>query len=199
MSYSRIGSGADEVLISEGKAREMAESYVRAISRGPGPRLVIPEECVSEIEVGWLFEYTSERYLKTRDPGDALYGPAPFLVDRDDGFVFPLGPVPDIEENLEEYCRVRNRFQEVQSIEELESMLKAEASGAIALIKVQEAQDPPRGYTAWSDGGQVRIIDNVTERPVKLQKRSGMSIKFVWFQPALLRGSRRTSSFSATW
>jgi hypothetical protein len=59
--------------------------------------LVVIDECTIERDWGWVFFYTSDRYLKTRDIRYALAGNAPYIVNRHTGEVRVTGTAQPIE------------------------------------------------------------------------------------------------------
>ena len=59
--------------------------------------LVIIDESTIEKDWGWVFFYTSERYLKTRDTRYALAGNAPYIVNRHTGELRVTGTAQPIE------------------------------------------------------------------------------------------------------
>jgi hypothetical protein len=67
--------------------------------------LVIVDESTIEREWGWVFFYTSDRYLKTRDVRYALAGNAPYIVNRHTGAVRVTGTARPIEHYIAEYER----------------------------------------------------------------------------------------------
>lgn len=67
--------------------------------------LVVIGECTIERDWGWVFFYTSDRYLKTRDIRYALAGNAPYIVNRHTGEVRVMGTAQPIEYYIAEYER----------------------------------------------------------------------------------------------
>ena len=63
------------------------------------------DECMIERDWGWVFFYTSDRYLKTRDIRYALAGNAPYIVNRHTGEVRVTGTAQPIEYYIAEYER----------------------------------------------------------------------------------------------
>lgn len=58
----------------------------RTIAAEPdGPELVVMEERTVERAFGWVFFYTTKKYLQTKDPNHAKPGTAPLVVEREDG------------------------------------------------------------------------------------------------------------------
>jgi hypothetical protein len=67
--------------------------------------LVVIDESTLERDWGWVFFYTSERYLKTGDISDAVAGNAPYIVNRHTGEVRVTGTAQPIEHYIDEYER----------------------------------------------------------------------------------------------
>jgi Immunity protein 35 len=67
--------------------------------------LVIIDDSTIEKEWGWVFFYTSERYLKTRDFRYALAGNAPYIVNRHTGEIHVTGTAQPVEHYIAEYER----------------------------------------------------------------------------------------------
>jgi hypothetical protein len=67
--------------------------------------LVVIDESTMERDWGWVFFYTSERYLKTGDIRDAVAGNAPYIVNRHTGEVRGTGTAQPIEHYIDEYER----------------------------------------------------------------------------------------------
>ena len=67
--------------------------------------LVVIGECTIERDWDWVFFYTSDRYLKTRDIRYALPGNAPYIVNRHTGEVRVMGTAQPIEYSIAEYER----------------------------------------------------------------------------------------------
>jgi hypothetical protein len=69
------------------------------------PELVLVKDRTIERDWGWVFFYTSARYVQTRDIRDALAGNAPYLVNRHTGEVRVTGTARPIEHYIAEYER----------------------------------------------------------------------------------------------
>ena len=67
--------------------------------------LVVIDECTIERDRDWVFFYTSDRYLKTRDIRYAPAGNAPYIVNRHTGEVRVTGTAQPIEYYIAEYER----------------------------------------------------------------------------------------------
>jgi len=69
--------------ISRAHAEQIARNYVAGISKEHD--FVIMDDRTVEKPFGWVFFYTTRRYLQTRDPNDLVPDSAPLVVLRADG------------------------------------------------------------------------------------------------------------------
>ena len=60
---------------------------------------------VDEHDFGWLYFYDGSVHAETGNPGDALVGNAPLIVDRADGKLYVTGTAHPIEHYLQAYRR----------------------------------------------------------------------------------------------
>lgn len=67
--------------------------------------LVVIDGCTIERDRGWVFFYTSDRYLKTGDIRYALAGNAPYIVNRHTGEVCVTGTAQPIQYYIAQYER----------------------------------------------------------------------------------------------
>lgn len=76
-------------MLTEREAREQALAAVRARPVGvrAGDELVIVDDDTLEREWGWVFFYTSRRWLETADTRYRVSGNGPLIVNRYDGSV----------------------------------------------------------------------------------------------------------------
>jgi hypothetical protein len=90
-------------------ARQIAERLVRNQwrDRPDGDELMISK--VEEHPWGWMYLYTSRRYLETGDDQYAVFGNAPYIVDRRDGSVHATGTADSPEWYAAEYAAGRHR------------------------------------------------------------------------------------------
>ena len=58
---------------------------------------------VDELDFGWLYFYDSSGHAETGNPGDAVVGNAPLIVDKADGKLYVTGTAHPIEHYLQEY------------------------------------------------------------------------------------------------
>jgi hypothetical protein len=83
MTTTAAGAG-----ISLARALEIAK---REISESSNQHdFVLQEDRTVERRFGWVFFYTTRKYLETRDPQDLVPGNAPLVVLREDGSVAHL-------------------------------------------------------------------------------------------------------------
>ena len=92
---------------NEARTLVLAELEQPAESRYPDDPtdLVVIGEYTIERDWVWMFFYTSDRYLKTRDMRYALAGNAPYIVNRHTGEVRVMGTAQPIEYSIAEYER----------------------------------------------------------------------------------------------
>jgi hypothetical protein len=75
-------------------AREIAQAFVDSLdtwftSLVDGP--AVQWDATTEFNFGWIFYWNSRRFLETGDRRHALHGNTPFIVDRRNGSVYPIG------------------------------------------------------------------------------------------------------------
>ena|ERR1700719_3367023 len=63
----------------------------------------IRDEHTIEKEYGWVFFYSTQKYVETRDVRYALAGNGPVIVERADGAVHMFGSAKPPEEIIREY------------------------------------------------------------------------------------------------
>lgn len=90
-------------MISLQDALAHVERYVNAISPLPDDVLVVCPEKTVEKPYGWVIYYAPKRFLATGDPEYLPGGGAPFLVQKEDGRLFPLGIARPLEFYLQQY------------------------------------------------------------------------------------------------
>ena len=73
--------------ITKARAHEIATKVVAEISASTQHNFVIQEEKTIERPFGWVFFYTTRRYLETHDPNGLVPGATPVVVLRADGSV----------------------------------------------------------------------------------------------------------------
>ena len=73
----------------------------------PGEDFVALEDRTIEKDYGWIFQFTTRRYLETNDPGAQVPGTGPLVVEKEGGApVFLATSVPP-ERVIAEYERRR--------------------------------------------------------------------------------------------
>lgn len=100
--------------VSDEPGRPVNYEEARVIARqaleqsDPEDRMVLQEEKTQERSFGWVFAYTTRRYLETGDFNDTVPGVGPLIVFRHDGsFEFLTTSLPperllkDVEERWE--------------------------------------------------------------------------------------------------
>lgn len=80
---------------------------------------------VDEHELVWIVHWTSERFVRTRDPEFMLAGNGPYLVDRVDGGLHQVGVVSAMTGEWEDDYRARIRGQPVRTaVDDLHDVLR---------------------------------------------------------------------------
>ena len=87
--------------INKERALEIARKSIANLK--PGTELVILEDKTVEKDFGWVFFYTTKKYLESRNPGDLLPGNAPLVVERADGSTHFLSTSLPPNRAIEEY------------------------------------------------------------------------------------------------
>ncbi|GAA3044425.1 hypothetical protein GCM10017562_01820 [Streptomyces roseofulvus] len=106
---------------------ELERDYQRELSLGLVPiRMAVSH--VKQHELVWIISWTSEEYLRTRNPDFALAGNGPYLVDRVDGSVHQIGVVSAATDAWEADYRVRIRQQVTRTaVDDLHDEVRAVA------------------------------------------------------------------------
>ncbi|MEU0227144.1 YrhB domain-containing protein [Streptomyces sp. NPDC006284] len=85
---------------------------------------------VEEHELVWIVSWTSEEFVRTRDPEFMLAGNGPYLVDRVDGGLHRVGVVSAMTGEWEDDYRARIRGLPVRTaVDELHDALRECATG----------------------------------------------------------------------
>ncbi len=93
---------------------QLERDYQRELSAGLDPmRMAVAH--VKQHELVWIVSWTSERYLRTRNPHFMLAGNGPYLIDRVDGSLHQVGVVSAATGAWEADYRVRIRSQAVRT------------------------------------------------------------------------------------
>lgn len=94
-------------VVNEAEARATAEAVLGKINEQSrsGPFVI---SRVEERPTGWIFYWTTARFLETGDWRDGLGGNAPILIDRTTGEVLPTGTAYPIDRYISEHEDRRN-------------------------------------------------------------------------------------------
>jgi hypothetical protein len=79
---------------------ESLDTWFAAVDDRP----VVQWDATTEFNFGWVFYWNSERFLATGDPRHALAGNTPFIVDRRDGAVVPIGTSFPLQASISAYA-----------------------------------------------------------------------------------------------
>lgn len=90
-------------MIDKNTARKLAEDYINSSYQVEGDRLVILDEETLEKDYGWIFFYTSRRYLETRLVSHMLAGNGPVIVEREGGALIQLSAASPLDESIRDY------------------------------------------------------------------------------------------------
>ena len=94
--------------MSLSKSEALALANAQLASVGNEVSVVIIESETLEYDFGWIFFYSSQKYLETKDLRYALGGNAPLIVDRTSGQVITTGTALPIEEYVASYRKWGN-------------------------------------------------------------------------------------------
>ncbi|WP_308368692.1 YrhB domain-containing protein [Streptomyces sp. ISL-36] len=106
---------------------ELERDYQRELSVGLDPmRMAVSH--VDQHELVWIVSWTSEEYLRTRNPDFALAGNGPYLDDRVDGSLHQIDVVSAVTDAWEADYRVRIRRQVTRTaVDDLHDEVRAVA------------------------------------------------------------------------
>ncbi|MFJ2566580.1 YrhB domain-containing protein [Streptomyces sp. NPDC087568] len=106
---------------------ELERDYQRESSAGLDPmRMAVAH--VEQHELVWVVSWTSDEYLRTRNPDFMLAGNGPYLVDRLDGSLHQIGVVSAVTGAWEADYRVRIRGQVIRTaVDDLHDEVRAVA------------------------------------------------------------------------
>ncbi|MFJ4200138.1 YrhB domain-containing protein [Streptomyces sviceus] len=107
---------------------ELERDYQRDLAAGLEPmRMAVAH--VKQHELAWVISWTSEEYLRTRNPDFMLVGNGPYLVDRLNGSLHQIGVVSAVTEAWVVDYRVRIRGQAVRTaVDDLHDEVRAVAA-----------------------------------------------------------------------
>lgn len=119
---------------------------------------------VKEHELVWIVSWTSERYLRTRDPDFMVVGNGPYLVDRLDGSLHQVGVVSARTGGWQEDYRTRIRGQAVRTaVDDLHDEVRAVAA---ARGRVQAVRTLRQRLSALSLAEVVEYVDALQDGTV---------------------------------
>lgn len=106
---------------------ELERDHQRELSLGLDPmRMAVSH--VERHELVWIVSWTSEEYLRTRNPDFMLAGNGPYLVDRVDGSLHQIGVVSAVTGAWESDYRARIRSQVTRTaVDDLHDEVRAVA------------------------------------------------------------------------
>lgn len=90
-------------VIDADRALEIAQHAV-ATDESPSA-LVVVADATEERAFGWVFVYTTKRYLETKDPNDLVPGNGPLVVLRADGSIVWLSSAGPPQRIVDDYER----------------------------------------------------------------------------------------------
>ncbi|MFJ6609938.1 YrhB domain-containing protein [Streptomyces sp. NPDC091289] len=123
---------------------ELERAYQRELSAGLDPmRMAVSH--TEQHELVWIVSWTSEEYLRTRNPDLLLAGNGPYLVDRVDGSLHWIGVVSAVTDAWEADYRSRIRGQVTRTaVDELHDEIRAvaDARGRIYAMHILRRRLP---------------------------------------------------------
>ena len=90
-------------MIDKNAARKLVEDYINSSYQVEGDSLVILDEETLEKDYGWIFFYTSRRYLETNLISHMLAGNGPVIVEKENGALTQLSTALPLEESIRDY------------------------------------------------------------------------------------------------
>ena len=94
-------------MIDKETARKLVSDRLQATNQRDGLDLIVIDDQTIEEDFGWIFFYSSKRYLETHDIRYAVAGNAPMIVDRRDGSIHFTGTAEPTEKYIERYKKQR--------------------------------------------------------------------------------------------
>lgn len=95
--------------MEKNEARQLVQNALEKHRGSDQPvEIVILDEYTREEDFGWVFFYQSKQYGETGDFRFALFGNAPFIVNKRDGSLHTTGTAQTIEHYIENYRRTGN-------------------------------------------------------------------------------------------
>ncbi len=122
----RVGTRAE--------AHAIAEDHLRGM--GSNEPLALLDMATQEHAWGWIFFYSSRRFVETLDDRYGLVGNGSLLIERGTGRVWPLGTAHGVEHYIDNYTRTGDPHLEPgRTVALLGSTAGADAVSAIAVIR----------------------------------------------------------------
>jgi hypothetical protein len=133
-----------------------------ATSHPHSPGLVLEEEKTVEREFGWVFFYTTRKFLETRDKKHLMPGNAPLVVLKEDGSTHYLGTSLAPPKN---YALVAARSAIEQRVD-LTGCFDLSDAGAYQLVAhyCDGNETPPA-----PPGGSVPLVGEVVSDPARIE------------------------------
>ena len=78
-------------MITKEDARSRVQEYLREAALDENYAPVILDNQTMDVDLGWVFFYESDKYLRTGSISDSLAGNAPVVVKRADGSIIVTG------------------------------------------------------------------------------------------------------------
>jgi hypothetical protein len=90
-------------MIDKNSARKLVQAYINSSYQVEGDSIIILNEETLDKDYGWIFFYTSRRYLKTKLISHMLAGNGPILVEKESGALIQLSTAVPLEESIRDY------------------------------------------------------------------------------------------------
>ncbi|MFD7865670.1 YrhB domain-containing protein [Streptomyces sp. NPDC059783] len=168
--------------------QELERDYQRDLAAGLEPiRMAVAR--VERHELAWVISWTSEEYLRTRNPRFRLAGNGPYLVDRRDGSLHRVGVVSAVTEAWVVDYRVRIRGQAIRTaVDDLHDEVRAVAAarGRIHAMHALRRSLPVLTHaqvieyvTALHDGDPPKHLEDVANRELVPPVDPVLSVKTI--------------------
>jgi len=97
-------------MLTKQDARALVLAHISgaATTLPPGDEIVTVDDATIEREWGWLFFYTSKRWLEKKEFRYALIGNAPIIVEKSTGNLIVTGTAYPAEHYIQNYERTGN-------------------------------------------------------------------------------------------
>jgi len=90
-------------MISKSDARTIAETEIASYPQPANDRLILADRETIERDWGWVFYYTSERWLKYGDLSSAMGGNPPIFIVRQSGTILHPGSEHDLDHYIGQF------------------------------------------------------------------------------------------------